>query len=918
MAKTPAVSPASIPKASKQPPRSQRKTLVLLDSHAIIHRAYHALPDFASSKGVPTGALYGLTMMLLGIIEKFKPEYIVACYDLPEPTYRHIAYKEYKAGRRKTDDNLVLQLESSRRVFEAFGIPMYDKPGFEADDMLGTIVQQVAHDGKKFDPDGSPVKVVIASGDMDTMQLVTGDDVVVYTLKKGIKDIVIYDELAVIERFGFAPEFLTDYKGLRGDPSDNIIGIAGIGEKTATIIISTFHTIEEMYEVYDKKPDEFRAKCKAAGLTDRIVGLLENGRDDALFSKTLATIRRDAPINFDYEHAKWTPHLDRIEALFKELEFRSLFVKVRQLINGMSGIIEEKPALTESPDESSGSSKLSKKTKDETKDASPSAITGGLFTDGSEAPNGISQPGPRISKKDQKEAEENAYYTTASDDLKEKIKIATWVLDSNKINPTLQDAYFETDEEDPDKAYEMLWKRAHDQGLGFVLDKMEIPLIPIVRQMTEDGVKINVGYLKKISAEYHIVLAKLEKEIHSMAGMEFNVASPKQLGEVLYDKLGLGGAGSGARIKKTAGGAKSTKESELEKLREAHPIVGKILEYRELAKLLGTYIDVFPDLADKEGRVHPNFSLTGAATGRMSTNNPSIQNIPIKSELGKKIRDAFIAPKGKKLISLDYSQMELRIAAILSGDKNLVEIFANGTDVHTGVAARVFKVPESEVTGNMRRQAKVINFGILYGMGVNALRQNLAQGDQSGKETSRQDAQDFYNEYFSTFSGIATYLEDVKESAAKLGYTKTMFGRRRYFEGIKSKLPFIRASAERMAINAPVQGTLADITKLAMLRVHEEICSKPENGIKLLMQIHDELVFEADEKKADKIAIEIQKIMECVLEDSFEEYKKYEKGEGDERRSGTKDADEAGIESRVHTVPIVVSRAVADSWGDMK
>jgi DNA polymerase-1 len=876
------------PSSSPTPKNQHRKTLVLLDSHAIIHRAYHALPDFASSKGVPTGALYGLTTMLIGIIEKFKPEYIVACYDLPQPTYRHIAYKEYKAGRKKTDDNLVLQLESSRKIFEAFGIPMYDLAGFEADDMLGTIVQQVAHDGKKFDPDGAPVKVVIASGDMDTMQLVTGDDVVVYTLKKGIKDIVIYDELAVIERFGFKPEFLTDYKGLRGDPSDNIIGIAGIGEKTASIIINTFQTIENMYEEFDKNPEKFRSKLKAAKITDRVAGLLEAGRDDALFSKTLATIRRDAPINFDYEHAKWTPHADQLEALCKELEFRSLFVKIKQLISGLEEAAHKKKqgTLGDWTNDSTDGKTFSKK----------------------EATIESDSDAPKQSKKAQREHEENAYYQSASDEQKEKLKIAVWILDTNKTNPTLQDVFFETDETDADRAYDMMWKKAHDQGLGFIMDKMEIPLIPVVAQMSRDGVMIDVPYLDKLSKEYHVTLASLEKEIHKMAGMEFNIASPKQLGEILYDKMGLGGAGSGARIKKTAGGAKSTKESELEKLKDAHPIVAKILEYRELAKLLGTYIDTFPALADVGGRLHPRFSLTGAATGRMATFDPSIQNIPIKSELGKRIRYAFIAPKKKKLISLDYSQMELRIAAILSGDKNLMEIFQNGTDVHTGVAARVFKVPESEVTSNMRRQAKVINFGILYGMGVSALRMNLAQG---GQETSREDAQNFYNEYFNTFNGIASYLEEVKRSAATLGYTKTLFGRRRYFEGIKSKLPFIRAAAERMAINAPVQGTLADITKLAMLRVQNEICSKPENGVIMLMQIHDELVFEVEEKKAQHMADEIQKVMERVLVDSFEEYRKFEGGES---------AKEIGkdLARRVHEVPINVSVGIGDSWGEMK
>lgn len=318
----------------------QKKVMVLLDSHAIIHRAYHALPEFASSKGVPTGALYGLTTMLLGIIEKFKPEYLIACYDLPQPTHRHIAYEAYKAGRKKTDSALVEQLESSRKLFETFGVPIYDHPGFEADDMLGTIVEQVNFNGNKIDPDGAQVKIVIASGDMDTLQLVKGDDVVVYTLKKGIKDIVVYDELAVIERFGFGPELLPDYKGLRGDPSDNIIGIAGIGEKTGSTIINTFHTIEEMYDLLDKSPEKFHEKLKEAKITPRIADLLIQGRDDALFSKTLATIRRDAPITFRYEDAHWNPDIEAIEALFKELEFRGLALRVKDVLNKTMKSIE--------------------------------------------------------------------------------------------------------------------------------------------------------------------------------------------------------------------------------------------------------------------------------------------------------------------------------------------------------------------------------------------------------------------------------------------------------------------------------------------------------------------------------------------------------------------------------------------------
>ena len=373
--------------------------------------------------------------------------------------------------------------------------------------------------------------------------------------------------------------------------------------------------------------------------------------------------------------------------------------------------------------------------------------------------------------------------------------------------------------------------------------------------MHKDGIKVNTAFLKDLSEKYHKKLSEYEESIWEMADEKFNINSPKQLGVILFDKLGL----APKNQKKTAGGAKSTKESELEKLREVHPIIEKILEYRELQKLLSTYIDAIPKSVAEDGRLHATFLQAGAATGRMASHDPNLQNIPIKSTLGQQIRHAFIAEKGNSLVAIDYSQIELRIAAFLSGDEKLIEIFKRGEDVHTAVAAQVFKVSEKEVTKEMRRQAKVINFGILYGMGVNALRANLG--------TDRATAQNFYNEYFSNFSGLATYLDKVKVDTEKIGYTETFFGRRRYFAGIKSKLPFIRAMAERMAINAPIQGTEADIVKLAMIQISKYIFdNKLGDEVKLLLQVHDELVFEVKNESIKKIVPELQKIMEEVVD----------------------------------------------------
>jgi DNA polymerase-1 len=767
--------------------KKDRKLLVLLDSHAIIHRAYHALPDFASSKGVPTGALYGLSTMLMGILEKFKPNYIIACYDLPQPTYRHEAYEGYKAGRKKTDDNLIEQLKLSRSIFEAFNIPMYDTPGFEADDILGTIVEQVLKNEGY-----SNLDIIIASGDMDTLQLVVGKRVQVYTLKKGIKDTVIYDESAVKERYGFEPKYLPDYKGLRGDPSDNIIGIAGIGEKTGSTLISTFKTIEHLYEVLEKDSN----KIKEAGVSDRVIELLDKGKEEAMFSKMLATIRRDAPIKFEVPVIEWKENLNiqKVETLFREYEFRTLGARLKQFTTGsVNGVVE--------------------------KESTPITIL-----------------------------------NSVDKDTEKKLKVTLSVLNSNISEPTLEDVYAVTKTFDPKEAEETLLREIKDKKLDKVLFDIEWPLIPVLESMESIGIKIDVDFLKKLGREYHKKLSDLEKNIWKESGVEFNINSPKQLSEVLFEKLSLGGK----NIKKTSTGVKSTKESELEKMKGTHPVIDLILEYRELAKLLSTYIDVLPTLVDENKRLHTRFLQMGAATGRMASKNPNLQNIPIRSDLGKAIRHAFVCEDGYTLVSFDYSQIELRIAAILSEDSKFIDIFKKGTDVHTGVAARVFNVPESEVTKTMRTQAKVINFGILYGMGVNALKTNLG--------STRDEAQTFYEEYFKNFNELASYLEYTKKEVAKKGYTETLFGRRRYFEGINSKLPFIRAAAERMAINAPIQGTQADIIKISMRRIQDVL--EKENLLpkaKLLLQIHDELIFEIRTPDVKPIAKIIKKIMESVL-----------------------------------------------------
>jgi DNA polymerase-1 len=439
--------------------------------------------------------------------------------------------------------------------------------------------------------------------------------------------------------------------------------------------------------------------------------------------------------------------------------------------------------------------------------------------------------------------------------------LALWLLDSDRTNITLTDILDYTKKNSFEEAEHELTKILTEKKLLYVYNDIECAIIPTIADMTKWGIKVDSAYLKKLSVEYHAELEILRKEIYTSAGHEFNINSPQQLGVVLFDELKIG-EGKGVRMKKTEGGARSTRESELMKLREHHPIVDKIFAYRELQKLLSTYIDTIPLLIGSDGRVHATFNQAGAATGRFSSDNPNLQNIPIRSESGKKIRNAFVADKGYKLVSFDYSQIELRIAALMSEDTFMIKVFKEGKDIHAAVASRVFGVGESEVTPEMRRRAKIINFGILYGMGVNALRENLG--------TDRKDAEAFYQNYFAEFPTIQNYLEGVKKNAYAQGFTETLFGRRRYFPGLKSSMPFVRAMAERMAINAPIQGTAADCIKIAMRDVASMLeREKLTESVHLVLQVHDELVYEIEEKDVARASALIEKAMGQVIPQDF-------------------------------------------------
>jgi DNA polymerase-1 len=773
----------------------KNKRIVLLDTHAIIHRAYHALAsaELTGPTGNPTGALYGLVTMLLKIITDLKPDYIAACFDLPKPTIRHEAFEGYKGTRGKTEDALVLQLKESRKVFEAFSIPMYEREGFEADDLLGTIAHELREEG---------VDVIIASGDMDMLQLVDDERVRVFTLKKGINDTILYDEEKVVERFGFKPPLVRDLKGIMGDPSDNIKGVPGVGEGSALKLIQTYGDLEAIFKTLKKKGVETVAK--EAGVQKRYVQLVLDNEEEALFSKSLATIRLDAPIAFVLPERPWreSVELPKVFSMCDEFGFRSLRERTQKVLTVSANHLDE--------------------------EGSP----------------------------------ETLYVASAPEEVDPvalmEVQVMLWLISSEFTNPSLDDILAFTKERTFVAARAELDKQLSAMGkVREVYEQIEKPLIPVIRKMEERGVLIDSKVLEGLATTYRAELEMIEKRIYAAAGREFNVNSPKQLGEVLFDELKI----IPEKQKRTAGGQRSTRESELEKIREMHPVINDILEYRELKKLLSTYIENLPPLLDAENRLHAEFLQTGTTTGRMASQNPNLQNIPLHSERGRAIRHAFVAPPGFTLVALDYSQIELRLAAILSGDEKLCGIFRSGRDVHQEVAAQVFHVAPEAVDAEMRRRAKVINFGILYGMGVNALRAQLG--------STIAEAHQYLEEYFTTFKTLSEYLESTRGFARKHGYTETLFGRRRQFPEMKSSLPYVRAQAERMAVNAPIQGTQADIIKLAMVHVHEILEKEgASEDAYLLLQVHDELVYEIRTGRAAMLSAKIKEIMESVLSPS--------------------------------------------------
>lgn len=776
-----------------------KKKVVLLDAYALLHRSYHAMPNFTTHNGRPSGALFGFIKMILKIKDELKPDYVLACFDRKEKTFRKEVYENYKANRSKTEDSLISQINEAPKICEALNIPIYSIAGFEADDIIGTIVEKLKKNNFIFD--NSKIEIFIASGDMDTMQLIDKENnVKVYTLKKSLGETIIYKYEDIEKKYGFKAEQIVDFKGLKGDSSDNIIGIKGIGEKTATVLINAFESIENMYKIIHEDINNFDKICREIKITERVKNLIIEGEEDAVFSKTLATIVKDVDLDFSLPKEKWLKNIniEKFLEICREFEFRS-FYKVFNTNNNK----EEELKI-------------------------------GGYEDL------IDQ-----------NSNENKYENDTEIFLENKVLLN--LIDSEITNAEKEIILEKANTKNLNEAKENFIKIIKEQDLLDLYNKVEYRIIGILSEMKKVGIFLNIKTLKKQEEILKERLNNLEKEIFKIAGEEFNIASPKQLGHILYEKLKIG-----EKIKKTAGGILSTNVKELEKLKEKNIIVQKVLEYRKLFKLLNTYVETLPNYVDQNNIIHSTFIQTGTTTGRFSSESPNLQNLPAKGEDGLVIRKAFESRTGFIFLSIDYSQIDLRSAAILSGDKNLINIFNEDIDVHTGVASKIFKIKESEINTQMRNYAKTINFGILYGMGVLALKDSM--------KVSRKEAQEFYDEYKKTFNIMMNYLENVKIKAKESGYTETLLKRRRYIYSLKSSIPFLRAQGERIAINAPVQGTTSDILKLAMIDVYDYIKeNRLEEKVNIILQIHDELILEIKENLIDKIKYTIKDIFENVL-----------------------------------------------------
>ncbi|MCR4443367.1 MAG: DNA polymerase I [Peptococcaceae bacterium] len=850
---------------------------MLIDGNSLAHRAFYAVPMLSNSKGFITNAIYGFCNMLFKIVEEEKPEYVAVAFDKGKIVFRHQDYGDYKAQRKATPDELRPQFPVLKELLRAMRIAVFECEGYEADDIIGTLARRGEDEG---------LQVVIVTGDRDALQLVSPRTKVVLT-KKGISELETFDEETLKKKYGLLPEQMIDLKGLMGDSSDNIPGIPGVGEKTALKLIQEYGSMENVLAHHG----DFKGK--------KLGELLRDYADQARLSRKLAVIEREVPVEFKLDDCKRVePDYPKLVEILRELEFRSILENMMNKNNSpdVAGMRVERPALEGrvigEPEtlaaylaENREGFSLYLRAKKE-RPAFVEITELGLKARGK--PPGAVFP-VRLSWKSPKELQALAAVLKPHlerEDLKKTVHDAKTALLACRalgielrgveydtmlmaylLNPSraqtdlgslsgdyLGEGAFQRDGGEEVylflEALELLGPRLKEELIEMKMWELyrdvELPLSRVLAGMEQRGVLLDRGILREMGKELEGRISRLAGEIHTDAGEEFNINSPKQLGEVLFGKLGL------ARGKKTKTGY-STSAEVLEALAPEHEIVAKILHYRQLVKIKTTYIDGLESLVEPvTGKVHTSFNQTVTATGRLSSTEPNLQNIPIRMEEGRRLRKAFLPSPGNRLLSADYSQIELRVLAHIAGDEVLAEAFHKGQDIHTRTAAEVFGVPMEAVTRGMRRAAKAVNFGIVYGISDFGLSQDLG--------ISRAEAKEYIENYLKRYRGVKRYMERVVEEAREKGYVTTILNRRRYIPDILSRNFTLRSFAERTAMNTPVQGSAADIIKLAMLKL-QEVLDKEEKETAMILQVHDELILDVPAGDVARIAQKVRGVM---------------------------------------------------------
>lgn len=831
--------------------------LFLLDGHSLAHRAFYALPLLQNNDNEYTNAVFGFARMLFRLIEDESPDYLIVAFDKKAPTFRHKEYDDYKGNRKKMPDELSPQFSLIKTLLKGLDIPIVSKEGFEADDLIGTLAK--IGEGKDLD-------VKIVTGDRDALQLVSEKINIFYT-RRGITDLVKYDLKKVKEKYEIEPDQLRDMKGLMGDSSDNIPGVPGIGEKTSISLLKEFSSLENVLDNIDKVSGKKRKEN------------LEKYADQAKMSKMLGTIITDVPIDFDFTKCKMgEPNREVLMPLLERLGFSSLLDKFRE----NEEIELDTISFKEIDDEKKILNLINEIKKQKT-------MAFDILLDNYSYPVSANVNGflVALNEQDIYSLPFNEKVLKSFTDILENNQIEKYILHAKetqiilknqginlsglKFDPLLSTYLLNPSDKLP-SLEEQLKKELNlvlpdditeERKNGLILSRLyqlkaildeklkevnlvslskdiELPLIEVLAELELNGIKMDISYLNLLSDKWGKELSGITSQIYKFAGEEFNINSPKQLGVILFEELGL------PVIKKTKTGY-STGIEVLEELHDKHEIIPLIMEYRQLAKLKSTYVDALPPLINKEnGRLHTSFNQMVTATGRLSSTDPNLQNIPIRTEEGREIRKAFIPQNDDwYLLAADYSQVELRVLAHISGDKNLIEAFRNGDDIHTQTASEVFEVDADEVTADMRRHAKVINFGIAYGMSPYGLARDLG--------ISRKEAENYIDKYFERFSGVKKYMNDVVETAKENGYITTIFDRRRYIPEINSRNFHRRNFARRAAINTPIQGSAADIMKKAMINVYNKL-NTVDLRAKMLLQVHDELVLEVHKDDLSELA----------------------------------------------------------------